>query len=57
MQQPVECELCNHTCSDPQDFIGHCRKDPTHLRLQKKFTDETYDFLFDLEQFAIAKAE
>jgi len=24
----------------------HCKKDPDHLKLQTKFSDETFDFLF-----------
>jgi hypothetical protein len=42
----VICELCQTSCSDPEEFIMHCRKDEIHLKLQAKFTDETYDFLF-----------
>ena len=47
----VRCELCRVTLSDPEEFIAHCRKDPIHIELQTKFTDETYDFLFDESQF------
>lgn len=42
----VICELCKITCGDPDDFIIHCKKDPTHRELEIKFTDETFDFLF-----------
>lgn len=42
----VRCELCKVTCGDPDDFIMHCKKDQTHKELEKKFTDETFDFLF-----------
>ena len=36
---------------DPEEFIAHCRKDPIHIALEKKFTDDTYDFLFDQANF------
>ena len=41
------CELCNVKCYDPEEFIIHCHKDEIHKALEKKFTDETYDFLFE----------
>ena len=56
----VICELCQKVCSDPEEFILHCRKDEIHLKLQEKFTDETYDFLFTDDQpssMAAAKQE
>ena len=45
------------TLNDPEEFIAHCRKDPIHLALQTKFTDETYDFLFDETAFGEASAQ
>ena len=45
----VRCELCKVTCGDPDDFIMHCKKDPTHRELEAKFTDETFDFLFQAQ--------
>jgi len=42
----VRCELCKITCTDQDDFIVHCSKDRVHHELQVKFTDETFDFLF-----------
>lgn len=40
------CELCNKWLDDPDSFTAHCRRNETHLELKKKFTDETFDFLF-----------
>ena len=48
---PITCELCQVKCGDPEEFIFHCRKDDLHLQLQEKFTDETYDFLFQENLF------
>ena len=42
----MKCELCKIICEDQDAFITHCSKDSVHLDLQLKFTDETFDFLF-----------
>ena len=46
----VRCELCQIVCGDSEDFIIHCKKDPTHRELETKFTDETFDFLFKAKE-------
>jgi hypothetical protein len=43
----ILCELCNDKFADPETFRIHCQKNATHLSLERKFTDETYDFLFN----------
>ena len=43
---PIQCDLCKVKLPDTEEFILHCRKNPIHLELQTKFTDETFDFLF-----------
>ena len=40
------CELCNDSFSDPEKYRIHCQKNREHIELERKFTDETYDFLF-----------
>ena len=42
----ILCELCNDKFADPETFRIHCQKNAAHLSLERKFTDETYDFLF-----------
>ena len=42
----IRCDLCQIVCGEPEDYIIHCKKDPTHRELEIKFTDETFDFLF-----------
>ena len=53
----VVCELCKVKCGDPEEFIFHCHKDDLHKKLQEKFTDETYDFLFKEDIFGATKPE
>ena len=47
----ITCDLCNVKCGDPEEFIFHCYKDDLHKKIQEKFTDETYDFLFKEDLF------
>ena len=38
--------MCGVTCTDSDALIEHCKTDPNHKALELKFTDETFDFLF-----------
>lgn len=45
----ITCELCKIDCSGPEDFVVHCKSNPHHLYLEKKFQSTQFDYLFASE--------